>query len=287
MASDTEPMESDLTDGTTPQSSWVSWLTMPLLLLLGWVVYEVTMLPGLAALFMCLKFGWADFRTAFWLRRTDPNKPRGRACFWMYLTSGVWKVAIMGFVMAMLVAILYAVQQKNRPLGQPIQREQSAEQLAIGATLTMLAGFGICSVLTVRTILIGRRYRVRYWLSSGTHRDRVQRNWPPKLGRHNHAATILITGITLGTVVILPMSLAIVFSLADRMNAPVPMNIQGFVYIGSLLLILPLFIMITMDWLRKRMVAEHPIECWGTDPLPDPKPTMAPPAHPDDVWMQS
>src|SRR5205823_1721793 len=51
----------------------------------GWALYELTTQPALGAVAVCLKFGWEDFRTARWLRRRDPNRRRGRACFWLYV----------------------------------------------------------------------------------------------------------------------------------------------------------------------------------------------------------
>jgi hypothetical protein len=151
----------------------------------------------------------------------------------------------------------------------------------------MLAGFCICSLFTLRTILIGRRHQVRYWLSSGTHRDRVQRNWPPRLGQHNDASKILLSGISLISLLILPISTAILIAIMDPIIGPIPVDFLPLLYVFIVLLGVPTVILLLMDWLRKWMIAARPADCWGTDPLPDPKPSKAPPAHPDDVWMQS
>ncbi|VTS08930.1 hypothetical protein [Tuwongella immobilis] len=284
MTSDSEPMESDFNGSTTTQSSWIAWLTMPLLLLLGWVVYEITMLPGLAALFMCLKFGWADFRTAFWLRQTDPNKPRGQACFWLYVTSGVWKVAFMGLFMAILVGILYLIQLDLRPMGPRKQEQQSAEQLAHGALVVLMAGLGVCSLLSVHTTLIGRRNRVRYWLASGIHRDRELQHWPPRQGQNNRATIVLITGLTLFVLFTVP-PVALLLLIGIRQFVPIP---RPYVVILCLFVIfwgVPWLVASLMDWVRKWMIADRPADCWEVIPLPVSALEEHSPAHPDDVWM--
>ena len=61
---------------------WRLRLSWPVVLLLAWLVYEFTALPGLAAAVTCWKFGWADFLAARWLRRAE--KAFGQP---MYCTS--------------------------------------------------------------------------------------------------------------------------------------------------------------------------------------------------------
>src|SRR5215475_3477379 len=88
-----------------PPRGWrlsVSWYA---LLLLGWLLYEATSQPELAAAVTCAKFGWSDWRAAWWLRRVDPDWRRGRTCFWFYLAYGLWKVAVMASVV-MFVLLL-------------------------------------------------------------------------------------------------------------------------------------------------------------------------------------
>ena len=78
---------------------WANVLSVPLLLVIGWVLYELTAQPALGVAAVCIKFGWDDFRTAWWLRRRDPDWRRARACFWLYLASGLWKLAISASLM--------------------------------------------------------------------------------------------------------------------------------------------------------------------------------------------
>src|SRR4051812_3010858 len=91
--------------------SFVSW---PLILAVAFIIFEVTNQPSFAALAMCLKFGWEDFRTAWWLKRPDPDRGRGRACAWLYLAGGLWQTAVIGVAMVLLTVVLVAVLQGNQ-----------------------------------------------------------------------------------------------------------------------------------------------------------------------------
>src|SRR6266571_5337383 len=85
--------------------SWRGHVRWSALFLLGWLLYEATSQPGLAAAVTCAKFGWSDWRVAWWLRRVDPDWRRGQTCFWFYLAYGLWKVAVMSLVVIFLLAL--------------------------------------------------------------------------------------------------------------------------------------------------------------------------------------
>jgi hypothetical protein len=74
-----------------------TWVT---LVAIGWVLYELTARPALGSVAVCIKFGWEDFRTALWLRRRDPYLLRGRACFWLHLASGLFRIASVAGLMS-------------------------------------------------------------------------------------------------------------------------------------------------------------------------------------------
>src|SRR5579864_658654 len=87
-------------------------LSWPMLFVIGWLVYELTTKPTLGAVAVCLKYGWEDFRAAIWLRRVDPRRLRGRACFWLYLAWGLTKTAAVACLMSIAFA---AVSPKGPP----------------------------------------------------------------------------------------------------------------------------------------------------------------------------
>src|SRR5690348_799120 len=92
---------------------WRFPLSWTVLILLGWLLYECTAQPALAAAVACAKFGWADVRAAFWLRRVDPDRRRGATCFWCYLTFGLWKVAVMSILVMILLGFLGSLFDPN------------------------------------------------------------------------------------------------------------------------------------------------------------------------------
>src|SRR5436305_6385075 len=85
---------------------------------LGLLVYEFTTQPALGAAMLSLKFGWRDFRAALWLRRTDPDPGRGRACFWLYGANGLWKIALVSVVVFWMVAVIATPWQGMRLVQQ-------------------------------------------------------------------------------------------------------------------------------------------------------------------------
>ena len=46
---------------------WQPPLTWSAILFVAWLIYEFTAQPGLAVLWVCIKFGWNAFLTACWL----------------------------------------------------------------------------------------------------------------------------------------------------------------------------------------------------------------------------
>src|SRR4051812_15316482 len=95
--------------------SWGVHVSWSALFLLGWLLYEATSQPGLAAAVTCAKFGWSDWRAAWWLRRVDPDWRRGRTCFWFYLAFGLWKVAVMALLFMFLLVQLAAALARGNP----------------------------------------------------------------------------------------------------------------------------------------------------------------------------
>src|SRR5688500_12502652 len=124
-------------DRPDARGTWV-WLW---LLLLGFVIYELTAYPALGIGTVCLKFGWEDFRTALWLRRTDPLPARGRACFWLYLSFGLLKTAITGGILMLVCATLAPLIQPNAVGNAP-----TAEFVV--ATVTAFGGFMLSALST-------------------------------------------------------------------------------------------------------------------------------------------
>lgn len=93
-------------------AKWKEPASWTALLLVGWLIYEFTAQPGLAAFAVCTKLTWNDFATARWLSRVDYNWRRARMCFWFYLAFGLWKMAVAGGALIALTLIGILIPQQ-------------------------------------------------------------------------------------------------------------------------------------------------------------------------------
>src|SRR5947209_11737499 len=178
-------------------------LTLPLILAVGWLIYEITAQPGLAAMAMCLKFGWEDIRTAGWLARHDPDRRRGRACYWLYLGSGLWKVAMTSLAMIFFIMALVAILQ---PRGQ--QARQLLPMVA-GAGMTLVLGFGFSALACFVALVVAWKHRVRLWLNGAVARARLRDEWPPLYGQGNRVLGLVITTVIVTCMLLVPAGLSI------------------------------------------------------------------------------
>jgi hypothetical protein len=249
-----EPYQED-----NPPKQTGSFLTLPALFAVAWIIYEVTHEPSFAALAMCLKFGWEDFRTAWWLRRTDPDRGRARACAWLYLAAGLWQTAIIGVAMVFLTVALTEVVQ--------VQQGGVRDILSLiqGATVAIVFGFILSTVATVIALICAARAKVRPWLNGAVHFARRRGEWPPLYGRRNRVMLLVGTAIAVAFCVLLPVVLMIAAAAADRGGRQ-----KGALAFISLLGVLAFVVLLpaTVLFVRRGFYADHPADCWGTEPLP-------------------
>jgi hypothetical protein len=254
--------ESDWQDHAQRDRRWRSPFTWTTLIALGWVAYELTAQPGLGAFIVCAKFGWNDLRTAFWLRRIDPDRRRGRTCFWLYLASGMWKVAVTGSVLMYLLDI--CVVQLQVPLaGQAVI---AARQAALaGAGLAALCGFVLSSLATFRALWGAYRNGLRLWLSAGLHRARRARVWPslyPDCGSQNRFTTLAYTALIFGWLACFPLIGALLIPLDDAVDGRVWGGVMGLAILAFMIGSGSGAIHIR-DRVLPRLVAGSPGDCWA------------------------
>jgi hypothetical protein len=247
-----------LRDGP-PSRRWRRHLFWSGLLLVGLLVYEVTAQPGLGVAVACTKFGWNDFLTARWLWRIDPNRRRARACGLLYLASGFWKIALTGFAVIWIVAMVDhpGRQQKPAAAGPPPE--------FIGAGIATLVGFGTSTLLTCAALLSAWRNRIKLWLGLGVHGARREDVWPslyqPVYTRANHAHGVILTALVLAYVVgSLLLGLAVFAALRPANADGITFMVLGlaFIFVG------PVLLLWLNDALQRRVIASTPAECWGT-----------------------
>lgn len=242
-----------------------SFLSVPVILVVGLIIYEVTHNPGMAAMAMCLKFGWEDFRTARWLNRTDPDRGRGRACSWLYIAAGLWQTAIIGVAMVFLtIALDQLIQVGQQGQGAVVD----LLSLLHGALTAIVVGFVLSTMATFIALRHARRYRVQPWLNGAVHIARRRDEWPPLYGHRNRALRLLISAALVTCFFLLPVFL---FLLAAVLNQLVRVQalvgiLATAVFFGCLILLATLAVLIR-DLHRSRFFAQHPADCWGDEPL--------------------
>ncbi len=222
------------------------------LFLLGWLVYEYTSQPGLAAAITCAKFGWDDWRSAWWLRRVDPDWRRGRTCFWFYLAYGLWKVAVMA-CLVMFAFLLIATAVRGLPAGRP---GAGLPPALAGVLVAAAAGFALSFLATYLSLWSALRNRVKVWLGRAPHLARTGHYWPPSSGRQNAAPFVTMTTLVLTLWVVV-----LATALAGMAFGPAP---TGFALLGLLALASP-GTMFLLKYLERRVFARTPEECWPPD----------------------
>jgi hypothetical protein len=220
------------------------------LLAVCFVVYELTRNPALGAVIVCLKFGWEDFRAAFWLYANDPEPWRRRATLWLYLGWGMWKTAIVAFVMTAGFVMV-------RPLGVPAPGAPLALLWAFASTfLTAVVAILLASLLTAVAAGIAWRGGVRLWLDSAVHRARRWDHWPPAAvcaGRENRLHQPLLTALAIG-------GLSVLAAMLDAVNRLG--HLAGGLVAFGLAISAPVAFLLTRDLLTRALFARSPYECW-------------------------
>jgi hypothetical protein len=234
----------------------LTWLGV---LAVGWVLYELTARPQVAVVAVCVKFGWEDFRTALWLRRRDPWPYRGRACFWLYLSSGLCRITLTALMMSVGFIL---VQAHLAAGGRGVNAVLSALRLTgIGGLVSL-----ICVVLTlVGAIRLARRGRIRLWLGSIAHRARRSGSWPPgdaeEAGRNLLGEDFLLVGLGLSVLLAVTVTVLMAGNAAGVQWLAPPLSLVWFTAPA-------LVIAWWTNTVQSHVTANHPLECWGA-PGPD------------------
>ena len=234
-----------------PRGRWV----LPWLFLLGFLIYELTTYPALGVGTVCLKFGWEDFRTALWLRRTDPLPARARACFWLYMSFGLLKTAITGGIL-MLVCATFAAPVPNQQANL-IGNAPSVEFVVAG--MTAMGAFMFSALSTCIAMFKAWRGRFKLWLSYTVHIARRQDCWPPPdLSPQipNQARAILLAAIiAIGTLICLSLVPLLLF-IGQVVNP-----VLSTCCVVAMLIVVPILLFSIAGYVSRGLAA-RPSDCW-------------------------
>jgi len=224
-------------------------LSWPVLLTLGFVVYELFAEPALGITVACLKFGLAHMWAGIWLLAKDPEKRRAVAlacCYWGY---GALRVGTVAFPTAMAIGVLM---------------QQRVAELAVTALLAF-GGIGCFCVLTTLGVLLARWWGVKVWLSPGVPQDLRLGPWPPRWPGPNRLWVVvkpamLVCGVVFGVVVFLLLEafLPIVFGRLWQAWLNAVAGVCGV----FLMFAVPLYWYAWGERLELWVLAEDPASCW-------------------------
>ncbi len=242
------------------RSPWLaSSLLWPMLIGAGWLVYELTAQPGLAAPVACAKFGWNDAATAWWLRRTDPYRRRGRIHSWLYLSSGLWKVAIT----ATVLMFVFVMVDSNWP-----NRGRAPAEL-IGASLSAFFGFFLSGLTALIAFQGALRRGIKVWLESAVQQSRWANVWPPTGCRKNRASLVLLSALIPPILVVAGGVVGLIAVIREHLLGIVDPNILKSMEVISrplFLFIVLVAVLLTRDIIQRRIIADDPAECWEAQP---------------------
>ncbi len=173
----------DNLENETPARRWTDHISWGATLPVGWLIYELTARPSFAIVVACAKFGWNDFLTAHWLLRTDPDRGRGRTCFWFYVASGLWKITVAAFVTTGLILTAWVAMSGKAPRG------------LIDASLTAAIGISLLAVVPLIGVINARVYKVKVWVDSSIHPYRRHNVWPPQASGFNSTMGLLFPAL--------------------------------------------------------------------------------------------
>jgi hypothetical protein len=265
-------IDPDVPDDDPPARPWwrgpVVW---GLVLSIALVAYELTAQPALAVVTVSLKMGWGRFATAVWLRRRDPNRARGRACFWLYLASGFAVAALTGF--ALLLAFpFFLPKQANGPAAGANPAPNPVLSAFTGATIAWLLGMVLASVALLIALVLARRHHIRLWLHGDVGLARERGEWPPTYGRTNQAAFPILIALLLAWALFFGVLATLVSVMAEEFGLRIPKQVGVPSIMVVTLIGLPLSTLVVWDYVKKNLLAGMPGECWNDRAPIDPDP---------------
>ncbi|MBI5757168.1 MAG: hypothetical protein HZA46_01470 [Planctomycetales bacterium] len=242
----------------TQHSAWL-WIV------LGAAAFAAVELinPATGVVVLSLKFGWNDWATAVWLRRTDPIPRRGRSCFWFQVALGCWRVCVGTFAIMIALSILMAI------IGGP--QQQNGQQLPshfILFCMTWGISLLVATLITSVAILSAWWNRVRVWADTSIGRSQQANTWPPVVMGINRVRPMILVGLALPvTIPSVACMLVVINVVQQAIGGPNPAaNFwEPILIIGACvsMIVLPaVLVMVGTELIGRRINAISPIECW-------------------------
>jgi hypothetical protein len=230
---------------------------------LAFVVFELTANAMLSMALGCLKFGWDQYRMSRWLKRTDPNRTRGRICSWFYLAWGFWRSSLVAT--AVMFAIPFGVmliegKQPNAP-----KRDLPSESLM--ALLLAFLGFSASGAISTVAVVSALRRKVKVWVGPEVRWAIEDGVWPPQLASRRRL-TKNRAGWIIASAGIMDLGFVILVSALLALGRKDQVGLGGVAFIGFNIFVLPLSILMVKDTVSRILIAHSPEACWAVDESP-------------------
>jgi hypothetical protein len=155
-------------------STWKRRTVRQVLIVLAFVVFQMT--AGLAAglTVAVFSFGIRDVRTALRLWKFDPNRDRGRVCSWFYLAYSCW------CVMVAVVSLLFffGLCNEDRRYHPSAPNLFSNEIAACAIILLFCMSVGIWA--SCIGVGLAMRRRIKVWVDPRLRLSLAANCWPPR-----------------------------------------------------------------------------------------------------------
>jgi hypothetical protein len=246
-----DPMSAEWS-GQPRWSNALGWLPV---LALAALMYELTANPALGVAVGCVKFGADDFRIAAWLRRVDPNRGRGRACSWFFVTRAIIRI---GFVASAIIMTLFFVSWA-------VDVKDHVEHQLIGALLVIIACFLAAGLASWMALASALRLGVRVWMDATARAAHKVGAWPPFHPFRSRRADLGPGLVVACGMLACGIISSIVFDVAVLIGlAGLGVLDQGFTiaaWLGNFCLVVAAFRLAPV--ILRRVVASSPWECYS------------------------
>jgi hypothetical protein len=204
------------------------WLALAAVMVVTWIVY-----PPLAVVITGLAVAIRDFRNGRRLARSIADKAGGAVCARFSFAWGAWKIGLVGF------GLMFATI--SIPVAAGLRRE--VPPAFVASMLLCMGGFLASAVLTASGLLKAYRSGMRVWVGEGVNQARTL-----LLG-------MLLVGFTL--LVLMPIMLWLVGRF-PRAGDSRDDDLAFLVLFFGCLLGAPVVILVLVDWLGRRVIADRP-----------------------------
>ena len=207
------------------------WLAVACLVAASWQVS-----PPSGVLIACLAVAVGDFRYGRQLARWIPDKAGGMICARFTYAWGAWKLGTTAFPFIFATAI----QAEKQP-GMPAEMPPAF----LASMLLFLGGYSLSAILTAAGLVRACRSGMRVWVGEGVNQARTL-----LLG-------MLIVGFAVG--VLGPMGVWLAASARNARDSGEVVRVSAAVTaMFGLMFIGPVVMLLILDWLSRRVVADRP-----------------------------